>query len=113
MINKVANKMEIEFDNKMEIEFDNGFSPQLRIANRAEKLFPNGCHRILFVLPPESPESYFDPELVLAKRYPSFPPYGSGVLSRKLKERLYTPGIIDLNYHLLRMVHEDLENFNY
>ena len=38
---------------------------QLQIANRAEKVFPNGCHRVLFVLPPED---NFDPELVLAKR---------------------------------------------
>ena len=86
---------------------------QLQIANRAEKVFPNGCHRVLFVLPPESPEDNFDPELVLAKRYPSYPPYGSGILARKLKDRSYSPEIIDLNYQLFRMVHEDPENFKY
>ncbi len=78
-----------------------------------EKLFPKGCKRILFVVPPESPEAQFDIDLVLRKRYPCFPPYGSGMLSRQLKDRGYETNIIDLNFLMLQAVHKDSANFNY
>jgi len=83
------------------------------IAKRMKQLFAKGCHKILLIAPPESPERNFNIELVLSKRYPCFPPYGCGILARQIKFHGYKPEIIDLNFHLLHMVYEDLANFNY
>jgi radical SAM superfamily enzyme YgiQ (UPF0313 family) len=76
-------------------------------------LLPNGCKRVLFVIPPESPEQDFNMELVLNKRYPCFPPYGPGILARNLEGRGYHGALLDLNFHVLRHAHENPEDFRF
>lgn len=76
-------------------------------------LFPGGCHRVLLVTPPESPEKDFNLDLVLSKRYPCFPPYGPGILARNLEQRGYRSALLDLNYHVLKHAHENPSGFNF
>lgn len=88
-------------------------SVQKLIYDRLLELFPNGCNRVLFVIPPESPEQHFNVDLVLNKRYPCFPPYGPGILTRNLESRGYQGALLDLNYHVLRYAHENPEQFQF
>ena len=76
-------------------------------------LFPRGCRRVLLVTPPESPEKDFNRDLVLSKRYPCFPPYGPGVLARNLEMRGYQGALLDLNFHVLKHVHEHPQDFRF
>lgn len=76
-------------------------------------LLPRGCSRILLVTPPESPEKDFNRDLVLSKRYPCFPPYGPGILARNLEQRGYRSALIDLNFHVLKHVHENPSTFSF
>ena len=89
-------------------------------SNRAfvDKLlrtFPRPSRRILFVAPPETTEEEFRFDLAINKRYPCFPPYGCGLLAKKLKDRGYVTDIIDLNYELLADAcrAETADRFNY
>ncbi len=76
-------------------------------------LFPHGCAKVLLVTPPESPEKDFNPDLVLSKRYPCFPPYGPGILARNLEQRGYRSALLDLNFHVLKHVHEYPRDFRF
>lgn len=83
------------------------------IFEHLRALFPHGCRRVLLITPPESPEKDFNRDLVLSKRYPCFPPYGPGVLARNLENRGYQGALLDLNYHVLKHVHEHPQDFNF
>lgn len=76
-------------------------------------LFPHGCLNVLLVTPPESPEKDFNRDLVLSKRYPCFPPYGPGILARNLERRGYRSALLDLNFHVLKHVHEHPDDFRF
>jgi radical SAM superfamily enzyme YgiQ (UPF0313 family) len=65
------------------------------------------------ITPPESPEKDFNHNLVLSKRYPCFPPYGPGVLARNLEMRGYQGALLDLNFHVLKHVHEHPQDFRF
>jgi radical SAM superfamily enzyme YgiQ (UPF0313 family) len=65
------------------------------------------------ITPPESPEKDFNRDLVLSKRYPCFPPYGPGVLARNLEKRGYQGALLDLNFQVLKHVHEHPQDFNF
>ncbi len=83
------------------------------ILEHLQALFPHGCRRVLLITPPESPEKDFNRDLVLSKRYPCFPPYGPGVLARNLEMRGYEGALLDLNFHVLKHVHEHPQDFNF
>ncbi|OQW65426.1 MAG: hypothetical protein BVN29_10495 [Nitrospira sp. ST-bin5] len=68
---------------------------------------------MLLITPPESPEKDFNRDLVLSKRYPCFPPYGPGVLARNLEKRGYQGALLDLNFQVLKHVHEHPQDFNF
>jgi radical SAM superfamily enzyme YgiQ (UPF0313 family) len=74
--------------------------------------FPNPLKKILFAVPPETPENLFDESIALAKRYPLYPPYGPGILCSNLLSRGYNSKIIDLNYEVISSVHNNKE-FSY
>lgn len=82
------------------------------ISNKIINLF-NACNRILLVSPPQIPEQGFDVEMALQKRYPAFPPYGLGIINKKLHENGYVSEIIDLNYEVLSFLHSGDDSFNY
>lgn len=83
------------------------------IFEHLRDLFPHGCRRVLLITPPESPEKDFNRDLVLSKRYPCFPPYGPGVLARNLERRGYQGALLDLNFLVLKHVHEHPQDFNF
>ncbi len=83
------------------------------IFGQLQALFPHGCRRVLLITPPESPEKDFNRDLVLSKRYPCFPPYGPGVLARNLEKRGYQGALLDLNFQVLKHVHEHPQDFNF
>ena len=70
------------------------------LAKKLRALFPYGCKRVLFVNPVYVPEEDFVIDVALDNRYPVYPPYGFGVLSRELQARGCVTDIIDLNYNL-------------
>lgn len=65
------------------------------------RILCNNCKRILLINPPQIHEKDFDIELALQKRYSMFPPYGIGIINRKLKENGYISDILDLNYDII------------
>lgn len=67
----------------------------------------NKCKTVLLINHPQIPEKDFDIELALQKRYALFPPYGIGIINRKLKENGYISDILDLNYEVLSTVQEN------
>lgn len=83
------------------------------IFGQLQALFAHGCRRVLLITPPESPEKDFNRDLVLSKRYPCFPPYGPGVLARNLEKRGYQGALLDLNFQVLKHVHEHPQDFNF
>jgi radical SAM superfamily enzyme YgiQ (UPF0313 family) len=65
------------------------------------------------VNPPLLTEDEFDVGTALRCYYPSFPPYGLGLLCSVLKSRGYETDIVDLNYEILKSVHDDPEAFEF
>ncbi len=82
-----------------------------KISGIIKEIFPEKCQKILLVNIPGVSKEDFDLATAKLKRYPCFPPYGIGILSRKLQEAGYEAKIIDLNFEILSRVSED--NFNY
>lgn len=82
------------------------------IADKLKILY-NNCRRILFVNPPQVPEKDFNVELASQKRYSTFPPYGIGIINRKLIENGYVSDILDLNYDVLSSVNQNIDRFHY
>lgn len=84
------------------------------VANKIKNLkLYNNYNRILLVVPPQVPERDFDVNLALDKRYSAFPPYGLGIINRKLIENGYTSDILDLNYEVLFFLNLDKRSFYY
>ena len=83
------------------------------IANKIKKIYPGPYARVLLVVPPQVPENEFDVNIALQKRYPVFPPYGLGIINRKLKENGYVSCILDLNYEILSFLNQNKETFYY
>ncbi|MDO9117772.1 MAG: radical SAM protein [Nitrospira sp.] len=83
------------------------------ISERLQTLLPRGCHRVLLITPPESPEKDFNRDLVLSKRYPCFPPYGPGILARNLEQRGYRAALLDLHFQVLKHAHENPSDFRF
>jgi len=83
------------------------------ILEHLQAIFPHGCRRVLLITPPESPEKDFNRDLVLSKRYPCFPPYGPGILARNLEQRGYRSALLDLNFQVLKHVHENPSHFHF
>lgn len=69
------------------------------LAEKLKASFPYGCKRVLFVNPVYVPEEEYVIDVALDNRYPVYPPYGFGVLSRELQTRGYVTDIIDVNYN--------------
>lgn len=95
-------------------EIDN----QSKIYEKIDNVFQgNKIKKILFVIPPDASEATFNLDLVLAKRYPAFPPYGAGLLIKNLKdafEKKIDCEILDLNFELLKSAHNNkVKNFTY
>lgn len=88
-------------------------SDKQRVEAKLLSLFPNGCSRILFVNPPHVPEEDYEIGVALDSRYPVYPPYGLGILSRDLINRGYRADIIDLNYSLQERLQRDQSAFRY
>ena len=84
-----------------------------RIAAKLKSLFPNSCAKILLVNPLYVSEEDYDIEVALGNRYPVYPPYGLGLLSRDLRDRGYSVDIIDLNYDLQKILKDDKDAFEY
>mgnify|MGYP001606688388 CR=1 FL=1 len=84
---------------------------QGQVARRVKKLFPNGCGRILLVNIPQVGEDDFDLATAKLKRYPCFPPYGLGLLSRDLRVAGYTTRLIDLNFEVLSHVKDEVFDY--
>ncbi len=72
-----------------------------KIGQKVKRLFPKGCERILLIHIPQVDKENFDLATARAGRYPCFPPYGPGLLSRNLRTAGYTTKLIDLNYEIL------------
>lgn len=74
------------------------------IAAKLKSLFPTGCKRILLVNPVYVPKEDHSFDVAADDRYPVYPPYGLGVISRYLQDVLhdrgYTVDLIDLNFML-------------
>lgn len=83
------------------------------IYERLTGLFSKRCSNVLLVTPPESPEKDFNRELVRSRRYPCFPPYGPGILARNLEQRGYRSALLDLNFQVLKHLHEYPRNFRF
>lgn len=79
-------------------------SPQdlIDLQNKIDLVFRGQrCQRILMVHCPHSNEETFSWESARLRRYPSYPPYGPGLLVRILEENGYIADIIDLDYEIL------------
>lgn len=86
------------------------------IAQKLKSLFPKGCRRILLVNPVYVPQEDHSPEVAANDRYPVYPPYGLGVISRylqSLEDRGYEVDLIDLNFALQEEFKKNSEGFNY
>lgn len=83
------------------------------ICEKLRELFPNGCRRVLFVVPPNVPKEDFVIDVALNKRYPVYPPVGYGILCRDLEDRGYVTGVLDLNYDLQLELEAKKEDFVY
>ena len=77
-----------------------------KIAGRVRELFPRGCSRILLVNIPQVAEEDFDLATARLGRYPAFPPYGPGLLSRNLRNAGWTTKLLDLNFEVLSHLDE-------
>ena len=66
-----------------------------------EKFPDRVCRRVLFVSVPQISEDVFEHENARAGRYPCFPPYGLGILTRILENAGFTADILDLHYLVL------------
>ena len=82
------------------------------IAAKVTRLLP-GCKRVLLVCPPQVPEADFDVDVAVQRRYPAFPPYGLGIINRKIKEQGYASDIMDLNFEVLASLKRDQSAFKY
>lgn len=83
------------------------------IVDSLRSWLPNGCQKVLFITPPESPKRHFTLNIALSKRYPCFPPYGPALLARNLGLRGYTTALLDLNFEVLRHAHKNPEDFDF
>lgn len=87
--------------------------PRELIAQKVQSLFPQGCQRILLVVPPFAPKEDFSIEIALDNRYPVYPPYGFGVLRTELLRRGYMAEILDTNFDLQAELRKRKHNFEY
>ena len=83
-----------------------------KIVQRIKRMFPQGCNRILLVNIPQVSETDFDLATVKLGRYPCFPPYGLGLLSRNLRIAGYKTKLIDLNFEVLSHVKDSSFRYN-
>ena len=83
------------------------------IGQKIKSIIPKTAVRILLVAPPQVPENSFDIGMALKKRYPVFPPYGLGILKRRLHDSGYVCDILDLNYDLLFFLDQNKGAFDY
>lgn len=103
--------MSIEKDSK---EALSGEIKVKMIVEKIRTLFnSNSCDRVLLIAPPQVPEKDFDIDIALNKRYPACPPYGLGIINRKLIENGYTSDILDLNYEVLSFLNLNKKSFYY
>lgn len=102
-----------EIRNEERQRSDNGYVKVEMITNKIKNLCADHCTRILLVSPPQVPENDFDVGVALQKRYPAFPPYGLGIINRKLKENGYVSDILDLNYEILSFLNQNKGSFHY
>lgn len=82
-----------------------------KIGQKVKELFPAGCERMLFIHIPQVDMENFDLATARAGRYPCFPPYGIGLLSRNLRDAGYKTKLVDLNYEILSRTAN--EHFDY
>ena len=86
------------------------------IAEKLQKIFPNGCQRILFINPPNVPEEDYDVNIAKDNRYPVYPPTGFAELSGALQKRGYPReniAILDLNLLMQMRLKKDSDAFQY
>lgn len=83
------------------------------IAEKLRFKLPQGCRRVLLVNPVHVPKEDYSVEVAVGNRYPVYPPYGLGVLSRNLRERGYETDLIDLNFDLQEELQSGRQGFNY
>lgn len=87
--------------------------PQILIAEKIKKKLPNGCRKILLIMPPNVPEEDWDSEVAGNNRYPVYDPYGLGVLAACADLRNYETDILDLNFMIQDDFKNDPDNFQY
>ena len=83
------------------------------IGRKLQRMFPNGCKRVLLVNPMGVPEEDYDINVAVQNRYPIYPPYGLGVLSECLQRRGYEANIMDLNFEQQADLKSFPQNFKY
>lgn len=75
---------------------------QARLEQAIIDRFPSrDVERVLFVAVPQIPEGALDYENARLGRYPCFPPYGLGILTRILESNGFSADILDLHYSVL------------
>ena len=86
------------------------------LAEKLRTLFPRGCRRILLVNPVYVPKEDHTPEVAQNDRYPVYPPYGLGAISRYLQSLEncgYEVDLIDLNFALQEEFKRNSDGFDY
>ncbi|MDD5194283.1 MAG: B12-binding domain-containing radical SAM protein [Candidatus Omnitrophica bacterium] len=98
-------------------DFSAGFKDFPLVGTKLAELFPSRrIQRVLFILPPDVDESKFNYEAAHRGRCYNYPPYGLGLLARRLLDCGLKTHIVNLNNEVLkacRKTHtEDKFNFN-
>ena len=86
---------------------------KIKIISDKIRVLCKNCKRILLVNPTQIQEKDFDIELALQKRYSVFPPYGIGIINKKLKDNGYISDILDLNYEVISSTIQGKKTFRY
>lgn len=86
---------------------------QEKIYEHISGLFKSPPKRVLMLTPPGVDKNDFRLELVLSKRYWAYPPYGTGVLCRQLKQAGYEVELLDMNYVMLNSAHFYGKDYQY
>ena len=79
----------------------------LRIIKKINSTFDRPCDRVLLINPPHFPNEMLDVRIVKNSRYYNYPPYGLGLLGQNLKSKGYKFAHLDLNFELLRFIHDE------
>ena len=90
-------------------------TPSLEMKNIGSKLrakMSHGVNNITLIQPLQVEENKIEKEIAKRSRYYNYPPYGLGLIGRNLKKLGYNTHLVDLNYTVLKFIHDELTRFD-